>query len=70
MSEINAKFQRASPMDASFETIIRVSNGPASDYNNLTNQPKINDVRLIGNRNLEEIGLNAITNIELEGLLK
>lgn len=70
MAEINASFKRDAPMDASFEMIIRVSDIPASDYNNLINQPKINEVKLIGNRSLEELGLNSITNIELEELLK
>ena len=57
-------------MDTSFETIIRVTDSCASDYNSLVNQPKINEVKLIGNRSLEELGLNSITNIELEELLK
>lgn len=70
MTEINARFKRDAPMDASFETIIRVSDSGVSDYNSLVNQPKINEVKLIGNRSLEELGLNSITNIELEELLK
>ena len=70
MAEINARFKRDAPMDASFETIIRVSDTPVSDYNSLINQPKINEVKLIGNRTLEELGLNTISNIELEELLK
>ena len=70
MSEITTSFKRDAPMDASFETIIRVSDTPVSDYNNLINQPKINEVKLIGNRSLEELGLNTISNIELEELLK
>lgn len=70
MAEINARFKRDAPMEASFETIIRVSDAPASDYNSLVNQPKINKVKLIGNRSLEELGLNSITNTELEELLK
>ncbi|OFJ72498.1 hypothetical protein HMPREF2852_04775 [Anaerococcus sp. HMSC065G05] len=70
MAEITTSFKRDAPMDASFETIIRVSDAPASDYNNLINQPKINEVKLIGNRTLEELGLNTISNIELEELLK
>lgn len=70
MAEITTSFKRDAPMDASFETIIRVSDTPVSDYNNLANQPKINEVKLIGNRSLEELGLNSITNIELEELLK
>ena len=70
MAEINASFKRDAPMDTSFETIIRVTDSGASDYNSLVDQPKINEVKLIGNRSLEELGLNSITNIELEELLK
>lgn len=70
MAEITTSFKRDAPMDASFETIIRVSDAPASDYNNLINQPKINKVKLVGDKSLEELGLNAITNLELEELLK
>lgn len=70
MTEINASFKRDAPMDTSFETIIRVTDSGSSDYNSLINQPKINEVKLIGNRSLEELGLNSITNIELEELLK
>ena len=70
MAEINASFKRDVPMDTSFETIIRVTDSGSSDYNSLVNQPKINEVKLIGNRSLEELGLNSITNIELEELLK
>ena len=70
MAEINASFKRDAPMDTSFETIIRVTDSGSSDYNNLVNQPKINEVKLIGNRSLEELGLNTISNIELEELLK
>lgn len=70
MAEINASFKRDAPMDTSFETIIRVTDSGSSDYNSLINQPKINEVKLIGNRSLKELGLNSITNIELEELLK
>ncbi len=70
MAEINASFKRDAPMDTSFETIIRITDSGSSDYNSLVNQPKINEVKLIGNRSLEELGLNSITNIELEELLK
>lgn len=70
MAEFMTRFKRDAPMDASFETIIRVSDTPVSDYNSLINQPKINEVKLIGNRPLEELGLNTISNIELEELLK
>lgn len=70
MAEIMTNFKRDAPMDTSFETIIRVTDSGSSDYNSLVNQPKINEVKLIGNRTLEELGLNTISNIELEELLK
>lgn len=71
MAEITTSFKRDAPMEASFESIIRVSDGSGTnDYNGLINQPKINEVKLIGNRTLEELGLNTISNIELEELLK
>lgn len=70
MAEIKANFKRDAPMDVSFETIIKVSDTAVSDYNNLNNKPSINEVNLIGNKSLEDLGLNVITNIELEELLK
>ena len=60
MAEITTSFKRDAPMEVSFETIIRISDTPASDYNKLINQPKINEVKLIGNRTLEELGLSLI----------
>lgn len=71
MVEITTRFKRDAPMEVSFESIILVSDGSGTnDYNGLINQPKINKVKLIGDKSLEELGLNAITNLELEELLK
>lgn len=39
------------------------------DYERLTNKPKIESVELIGNRSLEEIGVDHISNAELAALL-
>lgn len=39
------------------------------DYEELENKPKINSVELIGNRQLDEIGINKITNAEIIKLL-
>ena len=41
-----------------------------SDYNPLTNKPQINSVTLIGNKSLPEIGIDVITNTELEEILR
>ena len=41
-----------------------------SDYEELKNKPKINEVELKGNKEFEDLGLSALSNIELENLLK
>ena len=41
-----------------------------SDYEELKNKPKINEVELKGNKGFEDLGLSALSNIELENLLK
>lgn len=40
-----------------------------NDYNLLINHPSIEEVELIGNRTFEDLGLERITNSELEALL-
>lgn len=40
-----------------------------SNYDDLDNKPKINDVELKGNKTFENLGINTITNIELEEML-
>lgn len=70
MAELTTSFKRDAPMDVSFESIIRLTDAGTTDYNRLINQPKINEVKLVGNKSLEELGLHAISNIELEELLK
>ena len=49
---------------------MKVTGEETTDYNRLTNLPKINQVKLIGNKTLLELGLCSISNIELEELLK
>lgn len=46
-----------------------VSDG-TDNYENLKNKPKINEVELKGNKGFEDLGLSALSNIELENLLK
>lgn len=70
MAELQASFKQNTDMSASFESIIKVTGEETTDYNRLTNLPKINQVKLIGNKTLLELGLCSISNIELEELLK
>lgn len=44
--------------------------GTSNNYENLVNKPSINDVVLIGNKTFEELGLIALSNLEIETLLK
>ena len=50
-------------------TTIRASRYLEYDYNNLINRPSIENTELVGNRSLEEIGVDHISNAELAALL-
>ena len=66
--------------DNSFNVIVQItesgSRGPqgppgppgTTNYNDLTNKPRIESVELIGNKTLDEIGIRTITETEI-GLL-
>lgn len=47
-----------------------VKHNTVSDYELLINKPLINSVTLQGDKSFEDLGLEAITNMELENLLK
>lgn len=53
---------------AGISTAIR--HNTVSDYDLLTNKPQINSVTLQGDKSFEDLGLEGISNIELEELLK
>lgn len=38
----------------------------SSDYNKLKNKPRINSVELVGDKSFDDLGMNTISNIELE----
>lgn len=40
------------------------------DYEQLDNKPSVNSVTLINDKSFDELGLNAISNTELENLLR
>lgn len=45
-----------------------VNNGGVSDYKTLSNKPSINTRVLIGESTLSDIGIEEITNIEIDNL--
>lgn len=54
-----------------FQTEIKpVIGGGTDDYNELSNRPKINGVVLEGDKTNEELLIVAISNVEIEELLK
>lgn len=43
---------------------------PNPDYLEITNKPQINGIELSGDKSLEELGMESLTNLELEEILK
>lgn len=52
------------------DKIVPVISGGSNDYNDLNNKPSINGVQLVGNKTNEELLIQAISNSEIEDLLK
>ena len=42
----------------------------STDYEKIKNKPQINNVELIGNKNFKELGMESLSNMEIENLLK
>lgn len=42
------------------------SSSSVQDYNNLVNKPKINEVTLVGNKSIEELGIDRLLNQDIE----
>lgn len=49
---------------------LSMPNARTTDYEALRNLPKINDVELRGNKQLDELGLQEVSNIEIDNLFK
>lgn len=57
-------------IDLNFGSDIRPIIGGVSDYNGLSNRPKINGVILEGNKTSDQIGISRLTNEEIEEIFK
>lgn len=65
--KLNTEFQQVE----TFETnLVESTNNLINDYNELINRPSIEKKMLEGDMTLEDIGVNEITNTELEMMLK
>jgi hypothetical protein len=57
------------PVELLSEEVVFVDVNGSTDYENLKNKPSINGVTLTGNKTSGEIGIEEISNMELEDLL-
>lgn len=64
------KFQTSPDMNLDFDSKIVPVIGSGFDYSNATNKPSINGVTLEGNKTNEEILIGALSNSEIDDLLK
>lgn len=67
---LNAEFDMDEQLNAQFGTVSEITKTIDNDYNNLVNKPKINAVTLVGDKSFEELGLERITNREIEELFR
>lgn len=56
--------------DGEIDTDIELSAGGTNDYNDLINKPSIEGVELVGDKTLEELGVEALTPQEIDELLR
>ena len=56
--------------DGEIDTDIVISTGRTNDYNDLINKPSIEGVELVGDKTLEELGVEALTPQEIDELLR
>ena len=55
--------------DGEIDTDIDISTGGTNDYNDLINKPSIEGVELIGDKTLEELGVEALTPQEIDAII-
>lgn len=55
--------------DGEIDTDIEISTGGTNDYNDLVNKPSIEGIELIGDKTLEELGVEALTPQEIDAII-
>ena len=55
--------------DGEIDTDIELSVNGTNDYNDLINKPSIEGVELIGDKTLEELGVEALTPQEIDAII-
>lgn len=69
-NQINVAADLTGNINADAQIINRMEINNVSDYNLLNNKPLINSVTLQGDKSFEDLGLESISNIELEEILR
>lgn len=68
--EIGASSAVSGNLSAEAALATNVEHSLVMNYNTLQNKPQVNSVELVGNKTLPEIGVDTISNIELENILQ
>ncbi len=68
-NNITANAQLSGNVTASATMANRIEVNNVSDYNLLNNRPQINSVTLEGDKSFDDLGLEGISNLELENIL-
>ena len=55
--------------DGEIDTDIEITTGGTNDYNDLINKPFIEGVELVGDKTLEELGVEALTPQEIDAII-
>ena len=55
--------------DGEIDTDIELSTAGTNDYNDLANKPSIEGVELVGDKTLEELGVEALTPQEIDAII-
>ena len=55
--------------DGEIDTDIELSAGGTNNYNDLVNKPSIEGVELVGDKTLEELGVEALTPQEIDAII-
>lgn len=61
--QFNANMKSSDDMNADFGSTTKIE---TSDYNKLSNKPRINEVELEGNKTFEDLGDTPLTNKEIK----
>lgn len=69
-STSNTKLEAQFGVVSEVEKEVLVPIESETDYEHLINKPKINTVELVGDKSFEQLGLERVTNTEIENMFR